>query len=218
MRRVFTIVGLLALVGASPARAQDQWGFSTGLTPSWRTGSPAKSLFGADQIDMKGSEVRVGVVRGNEVGSDWGLSFVDKSIAENSTLEVDTRNCPPGQCGTFFRTDAHTRLTGIELHQYQPFKTWRDRVQLGMVGAVGIGWLRGTLYKRTMTEQSVVESIGVPADQLFPPSASVVPLLKLEIAGTGIVAPGLKVRVSGGFSMPGYHTFGLTAIYLVPSW
>ena len=56
----------------------------------------------------------------------------------------------------------------------------------------------------------------VTADELFPPSASLVPLMKLEIAGTGIVAPGLKLRVSGGFSMPGHHTFGITASYLVP--
>jgi hypothetical protein len=121
------------------------------------------------------------------------------------------------RCGTFYRSRAQTRLTGGEFHQFRPFMTWRDRMQVGMVGAVGMGLLRGTADKRITTEQGLVEAAVVTADELFPPSASVVPLMKLEIAATGIVAPGLKFRVGGGFSMPGYHTFGITASYLVPN-
>jgi hypothetical protein len=207
MPRVSWLVVVVALSAAGPARAQDHWGVSVGLTPSWQTGDPARFLFRADQIDMRGSEVRFGFVRGDLFAGDWGLSFVDKSIAENSTLQAHEK---------FYRTLAHTRLTGLEFHQFQPFKTWRDRVQLGMVGAVGVGWLRGNVYKRTLGEAGAVESFSAPADELFPPSSSVVPLMKLEIAGTGIVAPGLKLRVGGGFSMPGYHTFGITVFYLVP--
>jgi hypothetical protein len=205
---------MLAVV--SDARAQDQWGLSVGLTPAWQTGDPVRFLFRADQIDMHGSEVRFGFVRGNLVGDDWGLSFVDKSIDENSTLDVDESACSRGQCGTFYRTLAHTRLTGVEFHQFEAIRTWYDRVQLGLVGAVGVGWLRGTAYKRITSEQGDTESYSAPADELFPPSSSLVPLMKLEIAATGIVAPGLKVRVGGGFSMPGYHTFGITLFYLVP--
>jgi len=210
MPRVFAFVLLAALTAASSARAQDQWGFSASLTPSWQTGNPARYLFGADQIAMSGSEVRFGVVRGDITGGDWGFSFVDKSIAENSTEQVDVSNCGGQQCGTFYRTLSQTRLTGLEFHQFRPYWTWRDRVQVGMVGAVGVGWLRGNVYKRTVSDQGVAESFNAPADELFPPSSSVVPLLRLEVAGTGIVAPGLKVRVGGGFSMPGYHTFGIT--------
>jgi hypothetical protein len=215
MARIFILVLAASLAIATDARAQDQWGISAGLTPAWQTGDPVRFLFGADQIDLRGSEARFGVVRGNLVGGDWGLSFVDKSIDENSTLDVDESACTRGQCGTFYRTLAHTRLTGIEFHQFEPIKTWYERVQLGLVGAVGVGWLRGTLDKRTTTDFG--DSVGsAPADELFPPSSSIVPLMKLEIAATGIVAPGLKVRVGGGFSMPGYHTFGITVFYLVP--
>jgi hypothetical protein len=216
MPRVFTLVLLVALSAASPARAQDQWGFSAGLTPSWQTGNPSRFLFAADQMNMKGSEVRFGVVRGDLIGSDWGFSFVDKSIDENSTLQVDTSTCGAVRCGTFYRVQSRTRLTGVEFHQFQAYKTWRDHVQMGMVGAVGVGWLRGTASKQTVSEQGVLESFTVPADELYPPSESVVPLLKLEIAATGIFGPGLKVRVGGGFSMPGYHTFDITVFYLVP--
>lgn len=97
MARMFTLVLLVALSAASPARAQ-QWGLSVGLTPSWETGDPVRYLFRADQIDMHGSEVRFGVVRGDLLGGDWGFSFVDKSIDENSTLDVDVSPCSIGEC------------------------------------------------------------------------------------------------------------------------
>jgi hypothetical protein len=215
MRKVSLVV-LAVCVVASPLYAEDQWGVSVGLTPAWHTATPSRHLFGADQIDMTGSEVRFGVVRGDLFEGDWGISFVDKSIDENSTLRVDDATCTGVPCGAFYRTQPQTRLTGVEFHQFRPFKTWKERVQLGLVGAVGVGWMRGTADKRTMSELGEVQSL-VTADELFPPSASVVPLMKLEIAGTGIVAPGLKIRVGGGFSMPGYYTFGFTFSYLVPN-
>jgi hypothetical protein len=216
MPRVCTLILLVSLGAARPVWAEDQWGLSAGITPSWTTASPSRFLFGADQIDMGGSEVRFGVVRGDVLGSDWGFWFVDKAIDENSTLEVDVSACPGEPCGRFYRTLAETRLTGVEFYQFQPYKTWRDRVQLGMVGAVGVGWLRGTIHKRTVSGLGAAESFTVPAEELFPPSSTRVPLVKLEIAAAGIVAPGLKVRVGGGFSMPGYHTFGVTVYYFVP--
>jgi hypothetical protein len=208
MRKISLVV-LAVCFAASPLRADDQWGISIGLTPAWHTAAPARQLFGADQIDMTGSEVRFGVVRGD-------LFEGDKSIDADSTLEIDRAACPLGSCGTFYRAQPQTRLTGVEFHQFRPFKTWKERVQLGLVGAVGVGWLRGNADKWTATEQGEVRSV-VTANELFPPSTGIVPLMKLELAGTGIVAPGLKLRVGGGFSMPGYYTFGFTASYLVPN-
>ena len=66
-----------------------------------------------------GAEARFGVVRGSVIGGDWGLSFVDKSIDEDSTLNVDTSSCFGEQCGTFYRTLAHTRRIGLEFCQFQ---------------------------------------------------------------------------------------------------
>jgi hypothetical protein len=216
MRRAVLAALALCLL-ARPVAAEDQWGLSVGLTPTWQTGAPVRYLFAADAIEMRGSEVRFGVVRGDLFGGDWGFSFVDKSIDEDSSLQVDRDGCALTPCGTFYRAHAQTRLTGVEFHQFRPFMTWRERIQVGMVGAVGVGWLRGTIDKRTTSALGEVDAGVVPADELFPPSASVVPLMKLEVAATGIVAPGLKIRVGGGFSMPGYHTFGITASYLVPN-
>ena len=108
-------------------------------------------------------------------------------------------------------------MTGFEFHKFEPFKTWRERVQLGMLGAVGLARLQGQIYKRTTTDAGDVESFDTSAGELFPPSTSVVPLLRMELAAAVIVVPGLKVRASGGFAMPGYHTFGLSFLYLIPS-
>ena len=46
---------------------------------------------------------------------------------------------------------------------------------------------------------------------------SVMPLVRIEIAAAGIIVPGFKVRASGGFGMPGYHTFNIAFIYLIAS-
>lgn len=216
MFRRIALVMTAMLAFASPVAAQDQWGVSFAMTPSWETGPGVNRLFAADRIDMQGSDVRFGFVRGEDLAGDWGMSLVKTTIADNSSLDVDVSTCGRGSCGTFLRTVGKTRLTGFEVHKFEPFKTWRDRVQIGMLGAVGLGWLRGQIYKRTTSEEGEVVSFDTNANELFPPSQSVVPLLRMEIAAAAIVVPGLKVRASGGFSMPGYHTFGVTFVYLIP--
>lgn len=216
MFRRIALVMLIVLMAAIPATAQDKWGVSVALTPSWESGPGVNRLFAADRVDMTGSDFRFGFVRGFDLEGDWGMSFVRTTIDRDSSLDVDVAPCGRGSCGTFLRTLEPTRLTGFEFHQYQPFKTWKDRIQIGMVGAVGLGWLRGQVYKRTTTEERDVEAFDASAGELFPPSNSVLPLLRMELAVAGIVVPGLKVRASGGFSMPGYNTFGLSFVYLIP--
>jgi hypothetical protein len=217
MFRRIALVTLGMLMFASRAVAQDQWGVSFAVTPSWQTGPGINRLFGADRVDMKGSEVRWGFVRGTDVEGDWGMSLVKTTIASDSSLDVDVSTCARGNCGTFLRTNDTTRMTGFEVHKFEPFKTWRDRIQLGMLGAVGLGWMQGQIYKRTTTENSDVESFNTKAGELFPPSTSIVPLLRMEVATAVVIVPGLKLRASGGFAMPGYHTFGFSFLYLIPS-
>jgi hypothetical protein len=217
MFRRIALVTLAMLVLPGPLAAQDQWGVSVALTPSWQTGPGINRLFAADRVDMHGSEVRWGFVRGEDLEGDWGLSFVKTTIASDSSLDVDVSSCGRGACGTYFRTTQGTRMTGFEFHKFEPFKTWRERVQLGMLGGVGLGRIQGQIYKRTTTENSDVESFDTQAGELFPPSTSVLPLLRMELAAAVIVVPGLKVRASGGFAMPGYHTFGFSFLYLIPS-
>ena len=216
MTRVIGFV-VVFLSFAGQVAAQDQWGIQVGLTPSWQTADPARFLFQADRIDLRGSDVHVGFVRGKPFEGDWGMSFVNKAIRENSTLDLNISSCTHGDCGTFYRTLPQTRMTGLEFHEFIPYKTWQERVQLGMVGSVGLAWLRGHVYKRTITEQADVESYQADAAELFAPSKTVVPLLSMQIAVAGVVTENIKVRASGGFSMPGYTKFSVAFIYLVPS-
>lgn len=216
MFRRIALVMMAVLACAGQAVAQDQWGVSLSLTPSWESGPGVNRLFGADRVDMQGSEFRIGFVRGVDTSGDWGVSLVRTTIANDSSLDVDTSACGRGSCGTFLRTVEPTRMTGFEIHYFEPWKTWRDRIQIGAVGAVGLGFLRGQVYKRTITEESEVEAYDAKAGELFPPSKSVLPLLRMEVAAAAIIVPGVKVRASGGFAMPGYHTFGVTVSYLIP--
>ena len=217
---MFVRIGLvvIAMLFATQAAAQEnQWGVSFAVTPSWETGPGVNRLFAADRIDMRGSDWRLGFVRGADVDGDWGISLVKTTIADNSSVDFDVQDCSRGPCGTFLRTTGPARLTGFEVHQFEPFKTWRDRFQIGMLGAVGLGWLQGnSVHRRTTTEHGDEEAFDAPASELFPPTQTMIPLLRLELAAAATIVPGLKVRAGGGFSMPGYHTFGMTFVYLIP--
>lgn len=215
MLRCIALVTIAVFAFAGQAAAQNQWGVSFALTPSWQTGPGINRLFSADRIDMEGSQFRFGFVRGVDLAGDWGVSFVRTTIGDNSSVDLDVSACGRSNCGTFLRTIEPTRMTGFEVHYYEALKTWRDRIQIGTVGAVGLGWLRGEVYKRTTSEDGDVESFDTKAGELFPPSTSVMPLLRMEIAAAAIVVPGVKIRASGGFAMPGYHTFGVTVVYLI---
>jgi len=211
-RIMLGVIGVLAL--ASQVNAQDKWGVNVALTPSWQSGPGVSALFGANQTDLHGSAVRIGFVRGVDVDGDWGLSFVNTTFAPNSTVDTDVASCSRGTCGTFLRTVDKTHMTGFEFHQFQPLRTWRERVQLGLIGGVGLGWIHGQVQKRTVTEAGDVQ-VSTDAGELYPPSKSVVPLVRVELAVAGIIVPGFKIRASGGFGMPGYHTFNIAFVYLI---
>ena len=224
-----SLVAAAVLVGGShPVLAQDSsWGVIGGLTPTWRVPDNAiKNLFDARAVDLSGSEFRIGIVRGKEFGGDWGVSLVQKKFKEGSTVTRRADYDLEGQ-GTFPAilgfTTTDTSLLGVELHKYANFATIRDRVQIGMIFGGGIGQLRGTVnrhaevFVNTGSEGQIENfSESVAATELFAPlgfEIEYVPLFRTELAATGIVAPGLKVRASGGFNMPGTQVFSLSAIY-----
>jgi hypothetical protein len=62
MVRRIALVMLIVLMAAAPAAAQDQWGVSFALTPSWESGPGVNRLFAADRVDMTGSDFRFGFV------------------------------------------------------------------------------------------------------------------------------------------------------------
>ena len=225
---VRAFVAAAVLVGGSnPALAQDSsWGVIGGLTPTWRVPDNAiKNLFDARAVDLSGSEFRMGIVRGQEFGGDWGVSLINKKFKEGSTMtrqseyDIADRGTFPALLG-FTTTD--TSLLGVELHKYANFATIRDRVQIGMIFGGGIGQLRGTVNRHAEVfinegQADIVNfNESVVASELFAPlgfEIEYVPLFRTELAVTGIVAPGLKVRASGGLNMPGTQIFSISAIY-----
>jgi hypothetical protein len=225
---VRAFVAAAVLVGGNnPALAQDSsWGVIGGLTPSWRVPDNAiKNLFDARAVDLSGSELRIGIVRGQEFGGDWGVSLINKKFKEGSTVtrqsdyDVADRGTFPALLG-FTTTD--TSLLGVELHKYANLATIKDRVQLGMIFGGGIGQLRGTVnrHAEVFINEGQADILNfnesVVASELFAPlgfEVEYVPLFRAELAVSGIVAPGLKVRASGGFNMPGTQIFSISAIY-----
>jgi hypothetical protein len=217
MRAVVTAMIIGFLFSSAPADAQIRrtyWGVDGGVEPSWVVPSAFKTLFDANSVAVKGSEFRIGFVRGSIMEGDWGVSLVHKGVSDNSSVSrLQSSQC--NGCGNFFTTSGAS-MTGVEIHKFVPFGTIRRRVQIGMNFAGGVGELNGTAHETSVSRSGTV-SQDVDASTLFAPGGKVikaVPLGKIEFAVAGILAPDLKIRASGGFDMPGYDKFSLTLVYL----
>ena len=229
--RLMALVGVatISLCAVQPAAAQthrSHWGVSGTLTPTWKTPSEIGPLFEVEPVDLSGSEFRVGIVRGRDLSGEWGLSFVRKRIKDGSTIGEIVDSCDGSGClpeGTLYSFDDVT-MTGVALHKFVPFGTIKRRLQIGMTFGAGVarfeGDARGDVYfvdtdfspNGAPTRVSRHEATVVPAKDLF--VIEVVPIGDLQLSVAAILAPGLKVRASGGVSTPGYHIFSLTASYL----
>ncbi len=132
------LAGVSLEAGAQSRRSQ--WGLLLGATPAWTTPAAARasleSLWGGTEIDFSGTALRVGLVRGSELGGDAGLSFVRRSFADGSSLVAEDGN----RYATY-----GVVLNGIEIHKFSPFGTLRERVQIGLDFGAGLGFFRGAV-------------------------------------------------------------------------
>lgn len=140
------------------------------------------------------------------------------------------------------RPDA-LQMSGVEFHKYVAFATIKERVQIGMNFAGGIVVGQGgftsesfsTTYRCTFPPGSFPDytmeddpcaggvkgpETLIPGDTSTQPFSRIlnadleqIPIGKVEIAGTVIVTPQLKVRVGGGLNYPGRTMFNVTGIY-----
>lgn len=218
MRTLTTVVVVLGCLFCSvPAHAQARrtyWGVSGGGAPTWEVPSTFKVFFDADSVNVKGSEFRIGFVRGSILDGDWGVSFVHKTVRDNSNLtRLLSSQC--AGCGNLFTTSG-VSLTGVEIHRFVPFGTIKQRVQLGMNFAGGVAQSNGTVHEVSVSRTGS-SSQDVAASTLLAPGGQelkAVPLAKVEFAVAGILGPDLKIRASGGFDFPGYDKFSITVVYL----
>lgn len=215
---------------AQPGEAQTRWGVSGGFTPSWQFLQPVAELIDMDVV-MSGREFEVGIVRGRDLGGDWGLSFVRKNVKEGSRAVDLLANCystgtGPETCLPTTYTPLGVSAQGVEIHKYLPFVTIKERVQLGLNLAAGVGMLSGQVEERRpefnftfgpsgpVEPPAVTETVEISDAKKLLGGYDIVPLVKFEVAAAVLVAPGLKLRVSGGVNAPGYRTFGVTTTYL----
>ena len=229
MVRIVVLCVVLSFALAAPAAAQSDrshWGVSASFTPRWEIPSSAGPLFEAEPVDISGSEFRIGIVRGRDLSGDWGVSFVRKRIKDGSTIGGDfEQSCGSTGClpvGAIYRYENVT-MTGVAVHKFVPFGTINRRVQIGVTFGAGVTRFEGDtdaeIYGVDVvgsgTNTQVLarqELLKVPARELF--KTEVVPLADLQLTVAAIIAPGFKVRASGGVSLPGYHVVSLTATYL----
>lgn len=236
-RRIFTIstVVLLQLVVIHQASAQtgeERWGITGTFVPNWAAMDDLKILYkDAQSLDYGGSEFRFGLLRGKELGGDWSVTYLQRTVREGSTIDgTETSTGPSGESMRFgsIYTVEHTpvKIRGIEGQKFSPLATIRNRAQIGLVFGGGIGWYQGTMtahnydvdftngppptYQPILIQKETVTQ--VQAKDTF--AMSFVPLARVEIAGSALLAPGLKLRVSGGFSFPNTQVFSLTVNYL----
>jgi hypothetical protein len=257
----FAIALVVLCVYASPVHAQNasHWGVVGGFVPLWKTTSSVEKLatfvFADDAVELlKGSEFRIGIARGRMLSGDWGVSFIRKTFdAENPTTTEEGSGCQGGStpggplilnCTTsnVVLMPDQLQISGVEVYKFIAFVTIKQRVQVGLNVAGGIGVGQGGFTTETFDKKfTCTFSVGVfpdfstedpcsggkrgpetvmptgrgtePFTRILNYESNRIPLGKLEIAGTFILTPQLKVRIGGGVNYPGIAAFGVTGVY-----
>ena len=213
---------------AHDAGAQDRrahWGVSAGLAPRWTAASTwVERLYDVDTMDWTGSDLRVGVVRGSDLGGDWGIALVGRSF-DDGGLYVDTRPAGAGSGQGDGRRPGRyvtngVTATGVEAHRFARFGgAIRDRVQIGLEFGAGVAMLDGLADVVGAQSGGVVRS--APAGTALALRGfdklgidGLVPVGRLELAVAAIPVWGMKVKVKGGPNFPGTQVFSVSVHYL----
>jgi hypothetical protein len=216
---------LLALPGA--AQAQSHWGVSASFSPEWRTPKEVAQLLG-DSAEVSGTDFTIGFVRGRDQGGDWGFSFSRKRWDDGSGASTTEVDCTRHINGCFADGEAFASrgvsLMGVEVHKYMPFGTIKERVQIGLNLAAGVGWLSGQAERMTsFADVLATQSNGATvASQAFlaetvdiseelPP---VIPMAKVHLVGAAIINSHLKLKVQTGINFPGTERVSVALVYL----
>ena len=228
-RRVFlAAVFLLCLPAVGFAQDASHWGIVGSVTPQWTVPSQLEKLFDGT-VDLKGTDVSIGIARGRSRSGDWGASFIHKKFKDGSRVEKIDQKCNFSN-GCFLDGESFTTqgvaINGLEVHKFIPFVRIHERVQIGMNVAGGFGTFSGTLddheYKaepvsfnqsgpptgrqtETHTTKPARELIDIPA----------FPIFKLQASVAVIASPAFKLRFQGGIDLPGYEIISITAVYFI---
>jgi hypothetical protein len=126
------------------------WGVTGGFLP--HSGVPSAlsgSLFNAEQADLRGSEFRVGIVRGRPDGRDWGVSVVLKQLKTGSSL-VRAGYDGDAIAKTTYRVRDSLWGAGAEVHTFLPFLRAGRRAWVGVLLGAGMSTdYSGNVDRRT---------------------------------------------------------------------
>ena len=207
------VISTMLLFAPSQAAAQiddPSWGITAGFSPQWSMpGEWLAGLFDATTVDVKGPEFRVGVIRGTTNGGEWGVSLIHKRLSKESTIEVEGSN----DLLTVVADDAE--LIGVEVHKFFPFAR-AGKVQIGVNLGGGIAQLRGFVSGRQVGVTTT--DFTLPFPEAFVVTGQEIdwmPLARAELAAAVQAGDRLKIRVSGGFNMPGFQVVSLSFSYLL---
>ena len=229
---LFAFAILVSLVTATPAFAQakDQpkhWGVGFSFTPQWTANTLFQELLlKGEDPPVEGDEFSFGVVRGSVLGGDWSVSYVRQRIKDGftSTITESETGADYSYSSTSTFTYEGVYFDGVEVNVFVPVKTFKNRVQVGFSVGGGVGFPRGTIHEVVDSTNTFPGFNGQPItttnhDEFTDPAEDVLlpiqPLGKVEAMGAFIVAPGLKVKVSFGMSMPSATAFRIGAVYLI---
>jgi hypothetical protein len=176
---------------------------------------------------ISGKEFTIGFVRGSTRGGDFGVSYVRKPWKDGSG-EI---KAPDQQCVTSTNCASTTEtsrtqgvfLSGVEVHWAPSFVTIKNRFQIGLNVAGGIGGMHGQVLKTTTGNEFQFPPgkppVLVPVNttetlQAKDELLKYFPFFKLEAAGSVILTRALKFRVTGGLNFPAY-TAGVGFVYLI---
>ena len=160
---LFVLAGLHQ--GAAAQDRRSHWGVSAGLAPQWTASSTwVERLYDAGTIDLSGSDLRVGVVRGSDLGGDWGIAFVNRSLDDGGVYDdaaaADPTNGDGRRPGRYVTNGVTAR--GVEVHRFAPFGgAIADRVQIGLEFGAGVAVLDGFADLVDAESGGVIESVPV---------------------------------------------------------
>ena len=229
---------------SAPPPDPDRWGVQVAFTPNFDiTGGDgvidklAEVMFeaGDEGLDVSGSDFRIGFVRGRRLGGEWGVSYVRRTFDKESIQGGVETFCDTGgfnnvticaSSGTEYLYTQGIKLDGLEVNKLINFVTIKERVQIGLDIAGGVGWMKGTAIERNTSSQgsvnnpppnsiinlpTTVTETEIPAAELLAVDPAWIG--RVELAVGVIVLPNVKVRVMGGLNIPGTQLFTIAGSY-----
>ena len=227
-------------------RPRFHWGVIGSFIPHWSIPGNMGNLFFENQWNspkMSGRDIRIGVVRGRQLGFEMGVSFVRKTVTSVDIRDADEEFA--ALSGSVSSTalepvahDGRRRAPGDPVRAHRRTGTARvpRRRRSGLDSRdADPGANRGTavlcepgLHRRVdhtardrrlrWTEQSARSGhdFGIAESPLYAvsPTDKFWMLLRAQLAADFLLAPPLKVRLAAGFHFPGTQALGVDVVYL----